>query len=157
MDAYYNRLEEDHSGLKHFESKGNVESCSVDSSSVYDSSDDSDQSLSSFNDRFESSDGLEIHVNSNIDRGAVARNGDSKTTFGPTGNTRKMVIKALHLLSGKIHKSNFARNVETRSKARVPIICVNTCLGFDGDIALGGHNGTDTSHYVRKQVERYER
>ncbi len=118
---------------------------------------DMDEELQKYVAKFESSDGLEININANkIDHGAVARNGNT-STVGPKGNNRKMVVKALRLLSKRIRDSVFARNIEIRTMARVPIICINSVLGFDGDVALGGHNGMDTSHYVRKQVGNYER
>jgi hypothetical protein len=187
MDSYYNRIDSDNNISQGKNNKGDdivdlSKSSDESDDSIHDgsnnisqgngikgdaiidlskSSDESDDSihegLKEFVSRFESSDGLEINVTtSGIDRGSVARNGDS-VPYGPQGDTRKMVIKALRELSGKIHRSSYARSVETRTKAKVPIICITTRLGFDGDIALGGHNGTDTSHYVRNQVNQYER
>eukprot|EP00957_Ditylum_brightwellii_P209970 15364436-Ditylum_brightwellii.AAC.1 len=79
------------------------------------------------------------------------------TAFGPTGKTRKKVIAALRLLGKKLWKSPLAHMVEVRRHARVPIINVATRFGFEGDIALGGHNGTDTSHYAAGQVQQYRR
>jgi len=32
-----------------------------------------------------------------------------------------------------------------------------TKFGFEGDIAVGGHNGTDTSQFAMSQVERFKR
>lgn len=157
MDSYYNRARPNQTTSQQYGKRNAKELCSS-SSIKSNASDDPYEELKEFAKQYEvreSSDGLEINVNTNsIDHGAVARN-KNNAVIGPKGNTRKLVIKALKLLSGKLHKSTYARSVETRTNARVPIICVTTCLGFDGDIAIGGHNGTDTSHYVRKQVERY--
>ena len=33
----------------------------------------------------------------------------------------------------------------------------STRTGFEGDIAVGGHNGVDTSMYAQTQVGRFER
>ena len=159
MDAYYNRVRSDCTTLQQ-NGKSDINNSCCSNSFRSNESDDPYEELQEFAKQYElreSSDGLEINVNANpIDHGAVARN-KKKAVIGPQGKTRKLVIKALKMLSGKIHKSTYARSVETRTNARVPIVCVSTCLGFDGDIAVGGHNGTDTSHYMRKQVERYEK
>ncbi len=80
-----------------------------------------------------------------------------KASFGPTGQTRTLVIAALRTLSRKLWKSDIVQSVELRRHARVPIIALNTKLGFEGDIALGGHNGTDTSHYASGQASRFQR
>jgi hypothetical protein len=40
--------------------------------------------------------------------------------------------------------------------ARVPIVKLETKLGFEADIAIGGHNGTDTSFYAAAQAEKYK-
>ena len=34
---------------------------------------------------------------------------------------------------------------------------MDTPFGYECDVALGGHNGTDTSHYAKKQSERFQR
>lgn len=81
----------------------------------------------------------------------------SRAPPASTGKARKKVIQALLLLGKRLRNSSFTQHVHVRTKARVPIICTTTRMGFDGDIALGGHNGTDTSHYVRAQVERFKR
>jgi hypothetical protein len=80
-----------------------------------------------------------------------------KPTIGPTGKTRKLVVDALSSLGRKLWKSSVTQNVEVRRHARVPIITMTTRLGFDGDIALGGHNGTDTSQYASIQIQKYQR
>jgi hypothetical protein len=80
-----------------------------------------------------------------------------KPTIGPTGKTRKLVVDALSSLGRKLWKSSVTQNVEVRRHARVPIIMMTTRLGFDGDIALGGHNGTDTSQYASIQIQKYQR
>lgn len=82
--------------------------------------------------------------------------GIERKTIGPTGKVRTKVVKALSLLGKRLWKSSFAQNIQVRKNARVPIICMTTRFGFDSDVALGGHNGIDTSHYVRKVVEKYD-
>jgi DNA polymerase sigma len=38
----------------------------------------------------------------------------------------------------------------------VPIINLKSHFGFEADIAVGGHNGTDTSSYASLQVSRFK-
>jgi non-canonical poly(A) RNA polymerase PAPD5/7 len=33
---------------------------------------------------------------------------------------------------------------------------MTTRFGFDSDLALGGHNGMDTSQYVKKLIQKYD-
>lgn len=70
--------------------------------------------------------------------------------------TRKKVVSALVKLGKKLWKQPFAQNVHVRKTAKVPIICMTTRYGFDADMALGGHNGMDTSLYVHKCVEKFK-
>lgn len=80
-----------------------------------------------------------------------------KPVFGPTGKTRARVISVLQGLTNHLRRSSFTNTVECRSRARVPIINCNTRTGFEGDIAIGGHNGVDTSTYALRQVNRFYR
>jgi hypothetical protein len=73
-----------------------------------------------------------------------------------SGQTRQKVVNALKRLGKRLWKESFAQNVQVRKGAKVPIVCMTTRYGFDADMALGGHNGMDTSHYVRKCVEKFE-
>ncbi len=93
----------------------------------------------------------------NISNVSQARKNVPTPSIGPTGEVRTKVVKALSLMGKRLRKTSFAQNIEVRRKARVPIICVTTRFGFDADVALAGHNGTDTSHYVRKLVDKFER
>lgn len=98
-------------------------------------------------------DDFELNLSKNtVDYSASAA---SRKTIGPSGETRKKVLKALALMGKRLWKAPFSQNIHVRKHARVPIICMTTRSGFDADIALGGHNGTDTSHYVRKLVDKY--
>jgi hypothetical protein len=96
-------------------------------------------------------DGFELNI-SNVGQPRKTAN-----TIGPTGNIRTKVVNALSLMGKRLRKSPFAQNLQVRRNARVPIICLTTRYGFDADVALAGHNGTDTSHYVRKLVEKFDR
>jgi hypothetical protein len=77
--------------------------------------------------------------------------------LGPLGENRKLVISALMRLSRALWKSSITHTVEVRKHARVPIITTGTHLGFEGDIAMGGHNGADTSQYASSQAKRFKR
>jgi hypothetical protein len=78
-------------------------------------------------------------------------------TMGPTGDNRKLVVNALKRLGNALWKSPIIHTVEVRKFARVPIISTGTHLGFEGDIAMGGHNGADTSQYASSQARRFKR
>jgi hypothetical protein len=41
--------------------------------------------------------------------------------------------------------------------SRVPIIKMRTSFGFETDIAVGGHNGCDTSYFASRQSKRFVR
>jgi len=73
-----------------------------------------------------------------------------------TRSARQKVVGALYQLRKKLHKSSIIDRVEVRAKARVPILCVSTCFGFDFDLSLGGQNGADTTNYVQAQVKRFK-
>jgi hypothetical protein len=77
--------------------------------------------------------------------------------MGPIGDTRKSVLTALRNLGAAMRKSRVIDNVELRRHARVPIITSTSRLGFEADIAIGGHSGTDTSLFASMQVEKYKR
>jgi hypothetical protein len=81
----------------------------------------------------------------------------SSVMVGPQGETRKLVLGALKRLGRQLWKSPVIHTVEVRKHARVPIIATGTHLGFESDIALGGHNGTDTSQYASTQAQRFKR
>jgi DNA polymerase sigma len=46
--------------------------------------------------------------------------------------------------------------VEVRHRAKVPIVTTDTKLGFEADVAVGGHNGADTSQFAASQVAKYQ-
>jgi|AntRauTorckE5430_2_1112549.scaffolds.fasta_scaffold00084_6 hypothetical protein len=116
----------------------------------------SSDSLSCFGEHEDADDsGFDLNISNNTDFGSSGA-GIKRSTVGPTGNVRTKVVKALSLLGKRLWKSSFAQNIQVRKNARVPIICMTTRFGFDSDVALGGHNGMDTSHYVRKVVEKYD-
>ena len=75
---------------------------------------------------------------------------------GPTGKTKEKIVLALKKLGKKLWASQLTDTVEVRRHAKVPIIAMATRLGFDGDIAIAGQNGADTSKYATAQVRRYE-
>lgn len=81
----------------------------------------------------------------------------TKPVIGPTGKTRNKVVSVLLSLTNQLRRSSFTHTIECRSRARVPIINCSTRTGFEGDIAIGGHNGLDTSTYARSQVNRFNR
>ena len=84
----------------------------------------------------------------------IVRNA-KKPSFGPTGKARTHCVSALLSLTRQLRRSSFTHTIECRSKARVPIINCSTRTGFEGDIAIGGHNGVDTSSYASSQVQRF--
>eukprot|EP00536_Pseudo-nitzschia_multiseries_P008256 jgi/Psemu1/197686/e_gw1.208.3.1 len=79
---------------------------------------------------------------------------DRDKVVGPTGRTRTLVVRSLFRLTKPLR--SFSRQIHVRSKARVPIINMITNYGFECDIALGGHNGTDTSSYASTQLSRFK-
>jgi len=81
----------------------------------------------------------------------------TKPVIGPTGKTRNKVVSVLLSLTNQLRRSSFTHTIECRSRARVPIINCSTRTGFEGDIAIGGHNGVDTSLYAMSQVNRFKR
>lgn len=75
--------------------------------------------------------------------------------LGPTGLARQHVTTCLGLIRRKLQKRKFARSTIFIKTARVPIVKMTTSLGFESDIAIGGHNGSDTSPYAGSQTEKY--
>jgi hypothetical protein len=99
-----------------------------------------------------SSDGLEVSYHANHRKPAA-----TPAVVGPVGKTRNLVVRALRSLGTGLRKNRIIVNVEVRHRARVPIVCMETRLGFEGDVAIGGHNGTDTSSYAAGLVKKYKR
>lgn len=77
--------------------------------------------------------------------------------IGPTGETRAEVVRALNRLSKRLRRLQLAQHSHVRKLARVPIINMLTNFGYECDIAIGGHNGTDTSGYASTQCARFKR
>jgi len=75
--------------------------------------------------------------------------------FGPQGKTRELVVKALTKIGKNLNKTALVQNLFVRKRARVPIINLTTRSGIDCDIALGGHNGTDTSKFAAIWIKRH--
>jgi len=81
-------------------------------------------------------------------------------SFGPSGEIKVLIVRKLNLLQrwlrrvlgrvGAIEQSH------VRKHARVPIVNMLTSFGYECDIALGGHNGTDTSGYAGAQIKRFQ-
>jgi hypothetical protein len=94
---------------------------------------------------------MELSVTSN------ANNIQSQAAVvGPRGKTRTRVVSTLLCLTRQLRmSSHYVHTIECRTKARVPIINCATRMGFEGDIAIGGHNGVDTSMYAQAQSTRY--
>ncbi len=137
--------------------------------------DDSSSSSADFDDECSSSDSddkpfnssknvvIELSLTSDIGRNGKQLSGlgggqhAKKPMMGPTGKARTQVVSALVSLTRQLRKSNFTHTIECRTKARVPIVNCSTRTGFEGDIAIGGHNGVDTSMYASSQVKRFRR
>jgi len=86
-------------------------------------------------------------------------NNNNHTTpqiFGPTGKLKKLVVKALYPIGRLLTRAKFTTSMEVRRHAKVPIINVQTMLGVEIDIGIGGHNGVDTSAYARRLVKLYK-
>ncbi len=78
---------------------------------------------------------------------------------GPTldDDTRGKVIRALNSLSRRLRGNSLTSNIHVRKKAKVPIINMETRFGYECDIAIGGHNGTDTSSFASSQCNKFQR
>ena len=87
-----------------------------------------------------------------------AKSSQKQGPIGPSGEARYQVIRALNSLSKKLRRTDFASGqITVRKFAKVPIINMETRFGYECDIAIGGHNGTDTSSYASVQCSRSER
>ena len=95
---------------------------------------------------------LEVSFHSHLPKGVA-----SPATVGPVGKTRNLVVRALQSLKNGLHKNRMFGNIEIRRFARVPIVTMESRLGFEADVAIGGHNGTDTSHFAATLVNKYKR
>lgn len=82
-----------------------------------------------------------------------------KLTMPPSldDETRGKVIRALNSLSRRLRANTLTNNIHVRKKAKVPIINMVTRFGYECDIAIGGHNGTDTSSFASCQCRKYQR
>lgn len=79
--------------------------------------------------------------------------------IGPRGEERTAVLKVLKRIYRKLHSKKFfpyVSNLEFRSHARVPILVYDTKFNIEMNIALGGHNGIDTSHFANGQCNKYK-
>lgn len=94
-----------------------------------------------------SSDGLEVSFVTNT------RASNSKKL---DGETRQLVINSLRTLGRALWRSPVMTRVEVRHRAKVPIVTTDTKLGFEADVAVGGHNGADTSQFAASQVAKYQ-
>mmetsp|Transcript_13288 Transcript_13288/g.24935 ORF Transcript_13288/g.24935 Transcript_13288/m.24935 type:complete len:771 (-) Transcript_13288:197-2509(-) len=122
--------------------------------SVDDDDDDDDSTYYDNCSEYDDNEQFDLHISEHTN---CASNYLSRSRkIGPTGQTRTRVVRALSLLAKQLWKSSFAQNIHVRKNARVPIICMTTRFGFDSDLALGGHNGMDTSQYVKKLIEKYD-
>jgi len=72
--------------------------------------------------------------------------------------TRRKVIKALGTLYTNLRKkhSHIVSQMELRRRAKVPIVYLETKYGFEVDIAIGGHQGMDTSRLPESLVNQYQ-
>lgn len=95
-----------------------------------------------------------LNISNQTDFGSSAAS--RSQAFGPTGEVRTKVVRALSKLSKHLWKSSFAQNLHVRKNAKVPIVCMATRYGFDSDVAIGGHNGMDTSQYVKSLVQKFD-
>jgi hypothetical protein len=100
--------------------------------------------------------GMEVSFVTSPNQSGASRRSRA-SVIGPTGNTRTLVVRALNALSRKLRKSQLTTQLTVRKHARVPIINMETVFGYECDIALGGHNGTDTSAYASTQISRFQR
>jgi hypothetical protein len=101
--------------------------------------------------------GIEVSFHTSIPKGKSRRQAPSPATFGPSGDARVQVVGALNALSKKLRKMRSTTQLCLRKRARVPIINMETSFGYECDIAVGGHNGADTSAYASSQIGRFQR
>lgn len=79
---------------------------------------------------------------------------DNEKRNGPTGRARTLVVNSLYRLTRPLRQH--ATQMSVRKKARVPIMNFVSHFGFECDIAIGGHNGTDTRSYAATQSARFK-
>jgi hypothetical protein len=98
---------------------------------------------------YEQSDSLEV---------SFVSNAPTTCTRAPEMDfeTRRQVVNALRALGKALWRSPVMSNIEVRHRAKVPIVTTDTKLGFEADVAVGGHNGTDTSKFAATQVKKYK-
>jgi hypothetical protein len=87
----------------------------------------------------------------------VANPPASTKAMGPSGAVRAEVVNVLSNLGSILRRRQFTQSVQVIRKARVPIVKFQTKMGFEGDVAMGGHSGTDTSQFAMTQVQRFQR
>ncbi|GAX16469.1 hypothetical protein FisN_19Lh049 [Fistulifera solaris] len=103
---------------------------------------------------------LDDEDDTNVDNMQVSFfNNPLQARVGPTGRIRNKVLDALGSFRQDLRSMNskWIRKVTFITKARVPILKMDTILGVEVDVAIGGHNGTDTSQFAAKQSELYKR
>lgn len=81
----------------------------------------------------------------------------SPSAKGPTGRIKRECIDVLRRIQNGMRRGTLSTSSQLISGARVPIVKFQTSTGFEADIAVGGHNGADTSQYAASQVEKYQR
>jgi hypothetical protein len=85
-------------------------------------------------------------------------NGKSNGTVSELSEEMRVkVIRALNALGRRLRGSLPLNHLHVRKKARVPIINLETRYGYECDIAVGGHQGMDTSGYAVAQCRRFQR
>jgi hypothetical protein len=68
---------------------------------------------------------------------------------------RDELVNVLGRLANRLRKVPYARKIVLIKHARVPIVKMESNLGFEADVAIGGHNGTDTSAFAASMVDKY--
>ena len=109
-------------------------------------------SLSSDDDNEDEDDGIHISIVNNPEPTTP-----KLASFGPQGAVRVKVVNALGALGNVLRKRRFTQSVQVIRKARVPIVKFETKMGFEGDVAMAGHNGMDTSQFAKAQVAKFKR
>eukprot|EP00977_Amphora_coffeiformis_P012005 scaffold2954_cov171-Amphora_coffeaeformis.AAC.7 len=70
--------------------------------------------------------------------------------------SRRKVIDGLQRFFRGLRNSGLTKNIQLISRARVPIIKMETLLGVEIDCSIGGMNGADTSLYALKMTQKYQ-
>ena len=83
----------------------------------------------------------------------------SRSARKESNMSKSVIVKTLRQLSKCLRKSALIQphSLEVRANAKVPIVNMRTQFGFEADVGIGGHNGSDTSHFAREQVKRFGR